>query len=208
MVVAHGIGPRNFRFALIAAAILYFTMLVHTPNDPGALRPVIFFMQATALFPRADSYALEFRVQAWSCNALAWRSLDPSPYFPIQADDKESRLQRVAYFYGVLGGSGTNNKTKKLVMHALDDYIYASHGESPGEDGVDGPIGGIRLVQLDTELPPVGSEVVRYVWNPLAPIPEPIPDCGDLKPHEHVPACNLFYASQTQRKKRCETPIR
>ena len=196
MVVAQGIGPKGFRYALIAAAALYFVLLLHPPNDPGRMRPVIFFMQATALFPRADAYALEFRIQAWSCTDLAWKPMDPTPYFPIQADDKESRLQRVAYFY----------KKEKIVMRALDQYVYDAHTEDPGGDGIDGPIGGIKLVQVDTPLPPPGSDVVRYQWNPLAPIADPLPDCADKKKGEVFPACNLYYAPNSTRKKRCGTP--
>jgi hypothetical protein len=195
MVVAHGIGPRNFRFALIAVAFLYYVLLLHPPNNPGPFRPVIFFMQATALFPRADVYALEFRIAGWSCKENAWKPMDPTPYFPIQADDKESRLQRVAYFY----------KSEKVVMHALDEFVYDAHTADPGHDGIDGPIGGIKLVQVDKELPTVGSDVERYHWEPFAPIDDSAPDCKDLLPHAHAPVCNLFYASQNLRKKRCGT---
>ena len=174
MPIARGVGPRWFRGALAGLATLYgVALLVHPPNR-GVLRPLAFFTSATCLFPRADRYATEFRLAAWSCDTRAWEPLDPRPYFPIEADDKESRLQRLAYFY----------KANRTVMRALDDYLVAHHDGRA--DGVAGAIGGIRLVEDRRELPPVGEAFPRYVFDPRAPLAAPDPAHPEREPY-HTP---------------------
>ena len=87
-------------------------------------------------------------------------------------------------------------KHERVVMRALDEYISSNHVD---DDGITGPFGGIRLVQIEKALPPPGGDVERYVWDPLAPIDDAAPDC---KEHA-VPVCYLFYAPSSLRKKRC-----
>jgi len=70
----------------------------HHPPDNEYIRPVAFFTECTCLFPRAAVYTIEYRLDAWACGRR-WEPIDPRPYFPIQTDDKESRLQRLGYFY-------------------------------------------------------------------------------------------------------------
>jgi hypothetical protein len=123
------------------------------------LRPVAFFSECTCLFPSANDFAIEYRLEAWSCGAYAWRELDPRPYFPIEADDKESRFQRLGHFY----------QQDREAMQALEDYILTRHPDAA--DGVDGEIGGIRLYKSIRELPAPGEPVERYVYRPLEPAP-------------------------------------
>ena len=186
MVVAYGFGPRGFRYALCGVAVIYFVLLIRHPSAKSPLHPISWFTEATGLFPQADRFAVEYRLEAWSCAQLAWKPIDPTPNFPIQADDKESRLQRVAHFY----------KHERVVMRALDEYVTAAHVDS---DGVPGTVGGIRLVQIETTLPPPGGDVQRYSFDPLAPIDDNAPDCKVAS----VPVCFLFYAPSSLRKKRC-----
>ena len=187
MVVAQGFGPRPFRYALLGVAIIYYVLLIRHPPAKSALHAIGWFTEATGLFPQADRFAVEYRIEGWSCAEGAWKPIDPTPYFPIRADDKESRLQRVAHFY----------KRERVVMRALDEYISSNHVDG---DGITGAFGGIRLVQLEKPLPPPGGDVERYVWDPLAPIDDNAPDC---KEHDSVPVCHLFYAPSSLRKKRC-----
>ena len=177
-VVVYGPGPRWFRRALVGLAVLYLGALIHHPPDVGWLRPAAFFTEATCLFPRASSFAIEYRLEAWTCDGR-WSLIDPRPYFPIEPDDKESRLQRLGYFY----------EHSRPVMQALDDYIVTHHSAGV-PDGVAGPIGGIRMIKVVRPLPAIGEPVERYRFDPLAPPP----------PAERR---ELFYTSIKDRKRRC-----
>lgn len=158
--VAAGPGPRWLRRALVVLACVYFAALLRHPPDRAWLRPAAFFTEATCLFPRKNYFAIEYRLEVWACGRR-WESIDPTPYFPIQTDDKESRLQRLAYFY----------EHNREAMQSLDAYIAAGHAAG-APDGVAGPIGGIRLVKVVRKFPPAGEAVDRYRFAPQAPIPE------------------------------------
>src|SRR4051812_21600223 len=81
--VATGPGPRWFRLGLAALAGLYYLGLLHSPANPGRLRPLVFFTDATGLFPKADAVAIEYRLEVWVCGR-SWEAVDPRPYFPIR----------------------------------------------------------------------------------------------------------------------------
>jgi len=175
--VARGPGPRWLRLALVGLAALYYAALVHHPPDARWLRPASFFTEATCLFPRASSYAIEYRLEAWACGRR-WEPIDPRPYFPIQPDDKESRLQRLGYFY----------ERNHTVLQALDGYISSRH---PGvTDGVAGPIGGVRLLKVVRPFPGAGEPVERYHVDPFAPVP-------------HEQRRDVYYTPGPERKRRC-----
>ncbi|HET9624208.1 MAG TPA: hypothetical protein VFP84_22700 [Kofleriaceae bacterium] len=158
-LIATGPGPRWLRRALVGLACVYFAALIHHPPDTAWLRPAAFFTEATCLFPRKSAFAIEYRLEVWACGRR-WESIDPRPYFPIQPDDKESRLQRLGFFY----------ERSRAAMQALDAYISAGHAAG-AVDGVSGPIGGIRLVKIVRPFPAPGEPVERYRFAPLAPIP-------------------------------------
>jgi hypothetical protein len=177
--LAVGPGPRWVRLGLAGLACLYYLALIHHPPDLAWLRPAAFFTEATSLFSRASSYALEFRLEVWACGRR-WEPIDPRPYFPIQPDDKESRLQRLGYFY-------EHNRT---VMQALDTYI-STHHVAGAADGVTGPIGGIRLLKIVRAFHGVGQPIERYHFDPFAPV---------------LPAQrrDIYYTPGAERKRRCE----
>ena len=177
--VATGPGPRWLRLGLAGLAVVYLGALVHHPADTAWLRPAAFFTQATSLFPRAAVYAIEYRLEVWACGRH-WEPIDPRPYFPIEPDDKESRLQRLGYFY----------EHDRPALEALDSYISARHPET--DDGVTGPIGGVRLVKVVRPLPEVGDPVERYHFDPLAPIP----------PKQRR---DIYFTPGSERKRRCGT---
>ncbi len=178
--IARGPGPRWFRFGLVALAVVYYGALVHHPQAQARkwVRPAAFFTEATCLFPRSNVIAQEFRLEVWVCGK-EWELIDPSPYFPIRPDDKESRLQRLGYFY---------NRSRPA-MQALDAYVSAGHAAG-ADDGVPGKIGGIRLVRVERPLPAPGDPVERYHFDPRAPIP----------PEQRR---DLYYTPESQRKRRC-----
>jgi hypothetical protein len=157
--VARGPGPRWFRLGLAGLACVYYAALIKHPPDLRWLRPVAYFTEATSLFPRASSFAIEYRLEVWPCGRR-WEPIDPRPYFPIRPDDKESRFQRLGYFY----------ERNQTAMQALDAYVSQRHAAG-ADDGVAGRIGGIRLVKVVRPFPPPGAPVGRYHHDPFAPIP-------------------------------------
>ena len=192
--VATGPGPAWLRWALVGVALIYFWGLAResahklfgtdVPEHGAWLQPAIFFTQATALFPQADEFAIEARLDAWVCETQSWQPLDPRPYFSIEADDKESRLQRLAFFYPRVAED-------RVVMHALDDYIRAKHAAG-ADDGVHGAIGGIRLYERTQPIPPPGEPPLHYEFDPFSPVP----------PEQHK---DKFYTKASDRKARCST---
>jgi len=190
--VATGPGPLWLRWLLVVVAAFYLYGLASeplhklfghpTPEHGNWIRPVIFFTQASSLFPEADVVAQEARLEVWSCTDQAWKPIDPTPYFQIEADDKESRLQRLAYFYG----------RDRHVLQALDDYIRTKH-DSGVDDGVPGKIGGIRFYKREQKIPEVGEPPLHYVFDPFMAIPA----------DEHK---DLFYTRMSDRRARCGTP--
>ena len=162
--VARGPGPPWFRVALVVVALLYYLGLIDHPRSVSVFRPIAFFTQSTCLFPSADEYELEYHLEAWSCGERRWRAFDPRPYFPMHADDKESRFQRIAYFY----------EKSRPTFQALERFLERRHGaalaDGTADDGVRGPIGGIRIARWQVPLPDPGDDVARYDFDPMMPI--------------------------------------
>jgi hypothetical protein len=123
-----------------------------------------FFTQVAALFPRAAHYAIDYRAEGYVCDTGEWHELDTRPYFPIDVDDKESRFQRVMFFY----------RRQKTVMNALDHFLVDVHDRTPKEDGIpaDQKIGGVRLMSIRGPIPEIGAPLVRVHYVPLVEIPE------------------------------------
>ena len=142
---------------LALCAALYFVMLLHHPSPRAGMKQVAFFTECTCLFPSADRYAIEYRLDGWSCADKDWRPLDPRAYFTIHADDKESRFQRLIYFY----------ERSNYVLRAVADFVLKHHRDR--SDGFVGKIGGVRISRLERPFPPPGEPVERYEYDPLAP---------------------------------------
>jgi hypothetical protein len=180
--IARGPGPTPFRIVCGVVAVLYLFALLKHPSQRW--QPFAYFTECTRLFPEADTVALEYHLDAWSCDQRAWVAIDPGPYFPIEADDKESRFQRLGYFYADRG----TKEERKTVLYALDDWFVTRHRDV--DDGITGAIGGIRMIKLRRPLPEIGEHVDRYVYRPFA-----TPD----KDHSQL----LFEAPASKRKERC-----
>ena len=177
--VARGPGPMPVRIVAAVLAGVYFFLLVFQPAHRGWRSVFAYFAECTALFPQADWIgateatkvpgAKELRVEAYSCDRARWELLDPRPYFPIQADDKESRLPRLVYFYIEKENVA---EQARATAHALEDYLFAHHaaGDGDGDDGVPGPLGGIKLLRVAHAVGAPGDDVPRYHFQPRAPI--------------------------------------
>jgi hypothetical protein len=125
---------------------------------------LLFFTQTTALFPHAAVASIEYRAEGYVCEKGEWEEVDTRPYFPIDADDKESRFQRVMFFY----------RHNKKTMGALEHFLVRSHNRHDHDDGEakDAKIGGVRLFSIRTPLPNVGDPPARVHRRPLSEIPE------------------------------------
>lgn len=180
--IARGPGPKPFRIAVAVVAGLYLFALLKHPSQRW--QPFAYFTECTKLFPEADNVALEYHLDAWSCDQHKWVAVDPGSYFPIEADDKESRFQRLGYFYADRG----TKEERRTVLYALDDYIVDRHHHI--DDGVAGAIGGIQMIKIRRPLPEVGDPVPRYVYRPFA---VPTKDQSEL----------MFHTPSSKRKERC-----
>ena len=131
--------------------------------------PVAYFMQVAALFPGAARHAIDYRAEGFRCRDRKWVEIDVTPWFPIDADNKESRFYRAIHFYG-------DAHLHKQTLHALDDFIVhrydgdaidaAARGESRD------PIGGVRFVKVTVPFGPPGDGSPRYERKALADYPE------------------------------------
>ncbi|HEX3852797.1 MAG TPA: hypothetical protein VHW01_17660 [Polyangiaceae bacterium] len=168
--IAVGWGPLWFRRLMIVAAGVYLLELAlgsngWAPISESSLGPLRLFSQGACLFPEASDFAIEYRLEAWSCSRHDFEALDYRPDFPMHASDKESRFYRVASFY----------RSNRKVMRALERYIVERHNErvARGEDvSPAGMIGGIRLVSLRIPFPAPGQSIERYRYRPLGEYPE------------------------------------
>ena len=190
--VVRGIGPRELRLGLVGVAIVYYQGLLHHGWVGWVSKPAEFFVDATKLFPDANRVAMEFRLEGWSCTDHSWHLIDPRPYFPMRSDDKESRFQRLAYFYGVRAGKPAKGTPKekvpeRIAMYALDDYIMARHPDV--DDGLAGDIGGIQVYVIKKPIPEPGVTVDRYNYEPFVVTEGKRED--------------LFYTPESKRKARC-----
>jgi hypothetical protein len=131
-------------------------------------RAPLYFLQIAALFPRAATNVIDYRIEAWLCKERTWRELDPRAYFPLDPDDKENRFQRVMHFH----------REDRTTMNALDDYVVTRHksGGLAAPDGIDpsSDIGGIRVLSLRLPIPEAGSHFERMRRDPLSSYPESV----------------------------------
>jgi hypothetical protein len=157
--------PSWVQKASIGLAVVYLasvwgdavTNRVPTRWLPAVTRP---FVQTAGLFPRAAEMVIEYRAEAYRCDIEKFEELDVRPYFPIHADDKESRFERALFFY----------RNNPHVLTALDRYL-TREASKPGPDGHIDRIGGVMLFSLRLPIPPLGSVPERYERKPLSAYP-------------------------------------
>jgi hypothetical protein len=141
-------------------ALVYFAGLwlnaAGIPLDGLVPRSLLYFMQVARLFPNAVDLTTEFRAEGYSCDERRWVELDVRPYFPLHADDKESRFDRAMFFY----------HRSEPVMKALDAYLVDANNRAGGP-----PIGGVLLLSLRIPVPRPGQVVRPYRPRPLADYP-------------------------------------
>ena len=161
-VMAEAWVPRRLRLAAAVLAGFYVLAVWLDAAGNGAADKVLplpmrFFVQEAALFPHAARDVIEWRAQAWFCDAGHFEELDVRPYFPIRADDKESRFYRAMFFH----------LHQRKVLAALDQFIAREQNRAHPE----ARIGGVMLLSLRIPIPPPGTPETRYQRLPLADYP-------------------------------------
>ena len=190
--VARGPGPWWWRLTLVGLAIVYYLLISlvnHEPKVEAKLpRAITFFTQATQLFASSDRHVIEYHLEGWSCQMKAWEPLDPRPSFPVHAEDKESRFQRVAHFYEE--DPGTHGAWIRPVMRALEKFLIERHVDG-ADDGIVGPIGGIHVFKTLGPIPDPGDDIARYEYRPLARIAA-------------ADQTELYHTPESHRTKQCD----
>jgi hypothetical protein len=125
--------------------------------DRALPAPIRFFTQVAELFPRAADDVIEWRAKGWLCDRRQFDEIDVRPFFPIRANDKESRFHRAMFFYYREG----------RVLRALDAYITAAQNRWRPQDR----IGGVMLLSLRIPIPPLGVAEPRYERRPISSYP-------------------------------------
>jgi hypothetical protein len=163
--VAPGWGPPWLHTGATVLAAIYLASVwldaagTHLPEHVLP-RPALFFVQESALFPRAQPMVIEWRAQGWLCDEQRFSEIDVRQFFPIRRDDKESRFVRAMFFHF----------QQRKVLAALDQYITRSQNLAHPEQR----IGGVMLLSLRIPIPPPGSPVERYHRVPLADYPRDV----------------------------------
>jgi hypothetical protein len=160
-VVAQPWAPRWLRRVSVGLAISFLSLVwldALGVDTSGALPPSARqFVQVAQLFPFAAENIIEWRILGYRCTTAKFEELDVRPFFPIHADDKESRFERALFFY---------LKTPR-VLAALDEYVTRRQAEL----GADQRIGGVMILSLRIPIPPLGAATERYQRRPLESYP-------------------------------------
>jgi hypothetical protein len=189
-----GKSGRMVTYLLGAVAVVYFASIwaeaairqaVSTRWLPG---PLAYFAQLASLFPSPTHHAIDYRVEGFRCRDRTWSEIDVSPWFPIDADNKEGRFYRAIHFYG-------DQHPHRQTLRALDEFIVSHYdadlidAASRGQSGE--PIGGVRFVRLRVPVGSPGDGATRYGRTPLASHP-----ADERK--------DLYYTPESKREERCK----
>ena len=160
LTVALSPGPPLLRLALTVMGALYIAG-VFIEGAGGHLdrlvyRPVLFFCQIAALFPQGATHRIEYRAEGLPCRGPAFE-VDVRAFFPIHADDKESRFDRALHFY----------RNDRPTMEALETYVRSAYNREASEK-----IAGVVFLSLRVPIPTPGTAFPRYERAPLADFPK------------------------------------
>ena len=160
LVVAPSPGSPFVRLALTIAGALYIAAVFIEGSggrlDRVVFRPILFFCQIAALFPHGATHRIEYRAEGLPCQGPAFE-VDVRPFFPIHADDKESRFDRALHF----------DRTHRPTMEALESYLRSGYNRDATEK-----IAGVVFLSLRVPIPAPGTAFARYERAPLADFPK------------------------------------
>jgi len=142
----------------LLAAIYLIAVFIEAVH-PGKMRKALgrqgsYFAQIAKLFAERSEVSIDFRAEGFRCDTHQFEELDVRPYFPMHADDKESRFDRTMFFY----------LENRQVQVALQDYLIARHDARVASGApTDLPrIGGIMLLSLRIPIPAPGTDFPPY----------------------------------------------
>jgi hypothetical protein len=174
IVLARSPGPPALRLVLVLMGSLYVAAVfmegVGASLHRIVYRPILFFCQIAALFPHAATHTIEYRAEGYTCSGRVIE-IDVRPYFPIHADDKESRFDRAMFFY----------RNDRATMEALEAYVMGQYNRSEQEK-----IGGVVFMSLRVPIPAPGSSFSRYRRTPLSDHPSEQRKVWYVTPHDTV----------------------
>jgi hypothetical protein len=147
-------GPPWLRRVLAVLGGLYVALVFY--EAVGRQYPALYFCQVAKLFPGATQYVFEHRAQGYRCGGPLV-DIDVRPFFPIHANDKESRFDRAVHFYS----------TDRPTMQALEAYIMREYNRTEPDK-----IAGVSLTRIQTPVPSPGSAFPRFERKPLSEYPE------------------------------------
>jgi hypothetical protein len=190
--VARAWGGRVVPGVLAALATVYFVGVWTEAREAGTAArwfpaPVAYFMQIAALYAGATHHATDYRAEGFRCRDRVWSEIDPSPWFPVDADNKENRFYRAIHFYG-------DHHPHRPTLRALDEFIV-SHYDGDALDAAaagrsSDPIGGVRFVRVSVPVGDPGDGSPRYERKPLDAYP------ADQRK-------DLYYTPESKRHERC-----
>jgi hypothetical protein len=158
-------APRGVRRVVTALGALYLLAIFLDGTGTGIpdhvlAPPLRLFVQVAELFPNASPFSIEWRARAWRCDLARFEELDVRPFFPIHANDKESRFDRALFFY----------HRDARVLTALDAFLTSAQNRLQP----DARIGGVMLLSLRVPIPPLGDPGARYERQPIADYPRAV----------------------------------
>lgn len=189
---AHGDRPVLKATLGILAAVYLLAVFMEAAKSGSAARKLklpaslAYFTQVAALFPHAARHAIDYRVEAYACKEGTWEEIDPLPWFPIDADNKENRFYRAIHFYG-------DNYPNRQTLRALDEYLTTRYNARNSQKN--GMIGGVRFTKVMTPFGDPGEGSARYQRRALRDVPE---DQRTV----------LYYSPQSKREERCKWTAR
>jgi hypothetical protein len=171
--VARAWGNALVPRVLALFAGVYFVAVGLEAYKPGVTARVlpsvlVYFSQIASLFPHASTVAIEYRAEGWLCKEQRFVEIDVRPYFPIEADDKESRFQRAMFFY----------REHRQALQSLEAYVMGRYNRDAIEAAAEGlgksaePIAGVRFLSLRVPFGKAGEPAERYQRKPLEAYPE------------------------------------
>lgn len=157
---------RHLSQLLVVVAVGFFVLLASSTREDRPLQFVPatprFFIRTACLFPHAAEMSIDYRVEGYSCVQRRYTELDHRPHFPMRPDDKENRFLRVGHLF----------RHDQTVLRRLDDFLVERHNQRKPPDGIEGPIGGIRMYSLRIPFPGRDEPVERYRRRPFTEYPE------------------------------------
>jgi hypothetical protein len=182
----------------VVAAVYFVGIFSEAAKTGSAARwlpaPLEYFTQVASLFPKATQHATDYRAEGFRCRDQTWFELDVAPWFPINADNKESRFHRTVDFYGSQHPQNSNWRPHRPTLRALEKFLtdhYDADVIDAAARGKDtSPIGGIRLVQLRLPVGTPRDGSPRYERRPLSEY-----GADERK--------DLYYTPESKREERC-----